>query len=160
MIEVPLSAYCRLVGGFTDDTESLFLRQTFMYNDLYTYNIRKDAWTRVEIPNPPPRRCAHQVCVRADAPPSSFPGSLVSCARGVGGRHAAWFRRVGTDTRVHLLSPSGRVEKLLPLSAFTREMVSSLSPGGRRAWEEARSVGSCGAPHTAATRLHARPPSG
>ncbi|XP_037672356.1 kelch domain-containing protein 4 isoform X2 [Choloepus didactylus] len=35
-------------------------QKTFMYNELYIYNIRKDAWTKVEIPNPPPRRCAHQ----------------------------------------------------------------------------------------------------
>ncbi|TKC36322.1 hypothetical protein EI555_020210 [Monodon monoceros] len=34
--------------------------KTFLYNELYIYNIRKDAWTKVEIPNPPPRRCAHQ----------------------------------------------------------------------------------------------------
>ncbi|XP_058135587.1 kelch domain-containing protein 4 isoform X2 [Dasypus novemcinctus] len=34
-----------------------------MYNELYSYNIRKDAWTKVEIPNPPPRRCAHQAVV-------------------------------------------------------------------------------------------------
>uniref|UniRef100_A0A8C6AMD8 Kelch domain containing 4 n=1 Tax=Monodon monoceros TaxID=40151 RepID=A0A8C6AMD8_MONMO len=35
-------------------------QKTFLYNELYIYNIRKDAWTKVEIPNPPPRRCAHQ----------------------------------------------------------------------------------------------------
>ncbi|XP_046934849.1 kelch domain-containing protein 4 isoform X3 [Lynx rufus] len=35
-------------------------QKTSVYNELYTYNIRKDAWTKVEIPNPPPRRCAHQ----------------------------------------------------------------------------------------------------
>ncbi|XP_037371651.1 kelch domain-containing protein 4 isoform X2 [Talpa occidentalis] len=34
-----------------------------MYNELYIYNIRKDAWTKVEIPSPPPRRCAHQAVV-------------------------------------------------------------------------------------------------
>ncbi|XP_006860339.1 PREDICTED: kelch domain-containing protein 4 [Chrysochloris asiatica] len=38
-------------------------KKTFLYNELYTYNIRKDAWTKVEIPNPPPRRCAHQAVV-------------------------------------------------------------------------------------------------
>ncbi|XP_045149670.1 kelch domain-containing protein 4 isoform X1 [Echinops telfairi] len=38
-------------------------KKTFLYNELYTYSIRKDAWTRVEIPNPPPRRCAHQAVV-------------------------------------------------------------------------------------------------
>ncbi|XP_015418455.1 PREDICTED: LOW QUALITY PROTEIN: kelch domain-containing protein 4 [Myotis davidii] len=35
-------------------------QKTFLYNELYIYNIRKDTWTKVEIPNPPPRRCAHQ----------------------------------------------------------------------------------------------------
>jgi len=38
-------------------------QKTFMYNELYIYNIRKDSWTKVEIPNPPPRRCAHQAVV-------------------------------------------------------------------------------------------------
>ncbi|KAL2762053.1 kelch domain-containing protein 4 isoform 3, partial [Daubentonia madagascariensis] len=33
---------------------------TFLYNELYIYNIRKDSWTKVDIPSPPPRRCAHQ----------------------------------------------------------------------------------------------------
>ncbi|XP_012578314.1 PREDICTED: kelch domain-containing protein 4, partial [Condylura cristata] len=35
-------------------------QKTFVYNELYVYSIRKDAWTKVETPNPPPRRCAHQ----------------------------------------------------------------------------------------------------
>uniref|UniRef100_A0A480LXW2 Kelch domain-containing protein 4 isoform X2 n=1 Tax=Sus scrofa TaxID=9823 RepID=A0A480LXW2_PIG len=35
-------------------------QKTLLYNELYTYSIRKDAWTKVDIPNPPPRRCAHQ----------------------------------------------------------------------------------------------------
>ncbi|XP_003418188.1 kelch domain-containing protein 4 isoform X1 [Loxodonta africana] len=38
-------------------------KKTFLYNELYTYNIRKGTWTKVEIPNPPPRRCAHQAVV-------------------------------------------------------------------------------------------------
>nr|XP_004999432.1 kelch domain-containing protein 4 isoform X1 [Cavia porcellus] len=38
-------------------------QKTFVYNELYTYNIRKDTWTKVEIPGPPPRRCAHQAVV-------------------------------------------------------------------------------------------------
>ncbi|XP_036780095.2 kelch domain-containing protein 4 isoform X1 [Manis pentadactyla] len=38
-------------------------QKTFLYNELYMYNIRKDTWTKVEIPNPPPRRCAHQAVV-------------------------------------------------------------------------------------------------
>eukprot|EP00071_Canis_lupus_P041245 XP_022274802.1 kelch domain-containing protein 4 isoform X2 [Canis lupus familiaris] len=37
--------------------------KTFVYNELYVYNIKKDTWTKVEIPNPPPRRCAHQAVV-------------------------------------------------------------------------------------------------
>ncbi|XP_058384421.1 kelch domain-containing protein 4 [Diceros bicornis minor] len=38
-------------------------QKTFLYNELYIYNIKKDTWTKVEIPNPPPRRCAHQAVV-------------------------------------------------------------------------------------------------
>lgn len=38
-------------------------QKTFLYNELYIYNIRKDSWTKVEIPSPPPRRCAHQAVV-------------------------------------------------------------------------------------------------
>lgn len=34
-----------------------------MYNELYIYSIRKDTWTKVDIPGPPPRRCAHQAVV-------------------------------------------------------------------------------------------------
>uniref|UniRef100_A0A5F5PRT2 Kelch domain containing 4 n=1 Tax=Equus caballus TaxID=9796 RepID=A0A5F5PRT2_HORSE len=37
--------------------------ETLLYNELYIYNIRKDSWTRVEIPSAPPRRCAHQAVV-------------------------------------------------------------------------------------------------
>ncbi|XP_004437096.1 PREDICTED: kelch domain-containing protein 4 [Ceratotherium simum simum] len=38
-------------------------QKTLLYNELYIYNIKKDTWTKVEIPNPPPRRCAHQAVV-------------------------------------------------------------------------------------------------
>ncbi|XP_051024624.1 kelch domain-containing protein 4 [Acomys russatus] len=38
-------------------------QKTFMYNELYIYGIRKDTWTKVDIPGPPPRRCAHQAVV-------------------------------------------------------------------------------------------------
>nr|KAF6285827.1 kelch domain containing 4 [Myotis myotis] len=38
-------------------------QKMFLYNELYIYNIRKDTWTKVEIPSPPPRRCAHQAVV-------------------------------------------------------------------------------------------------
>ncbi|XP_069353940.1 kelch domain-containing protein 4 isoform X3 [Eulemur rufifrons] len=38
-------------------------QKTFLYNELYIYNIRKDSWSKVDIPNPPPRRCAHQAVV-------------------------------------------------------------------------------------------------
>uniref|UniRef100_A0A5F9C5W5 Solute carrier family 7 member 5 n=1 Tax=Oryctolagus cuniculus TaxID=9986 RepID=A0A5F9C5W5_RABIT len=37
--------------------------QTLLYNELYVYNTRKDTWTKVDIPSPPPRRCAHQAVV-------------------------------------------------------------------------------------------------
>ncbi|XP_075045418.1 kelch domain-containing protein 4 isoform X2 [Mixophyes fleayi] len=35
-------------------------QKTFLYNELYIYNIKKDSWCKFDIPNPPPRRCAHQ----------------------------------------------------------------------------------------------------
>ncbi|KAM9301476.1 kelch domain-containing protein 4 [Gastrophryne carolinensis] len=35
-------------------------QKTFLYNELYIYNIKKNSWSKVDIPNPPPRRCAHQ----------------------------------------------------------------------------------------------------
>ena len=35
-------------------------RKTFMYNDVYVYNIKKNEWTQQWIPNPPPPRCSHQ----------------------------------------------------------------------------------------------------
>ncbi|XP_075571296.1 kelch domain-containing protein 4 isoform X2 [Pelecanus crispus] len=38
-------------------------QKTYLYNELYVYNIRKNSWSKVEIPNPPPRRCAHQAAV-------------------------------------------------------------------------------------------------
>ncbi|XP_044519127.1 kelch domain-containing protein 4 isoform X2 [Gracilinanus agilis] len=38
-------------------------QKTFLYNELYFYNTRKNAWTKVDVPNPPPRRCAHQAVV-------------------------------------------------------------------------------------------------
>ncbi|XP_008941217.1 PREDICTED: kelch domain-containing protein 4-like, partial [Merops nubicus] len=38
-------------------------QKTYLYNDLYVYSIRKNSWSKVEIPNPPPRRCAHQAVV-------------------------------------------------------------------------------------------------
>ncbi|KAG1650850.1 Kelch domain-containing protein 4 [Nymphon striatum] len=38
--------------------------KTFMYNDLYTYNIKKNEWTLIKTPVSPPPRCAHQaVCL-------------------------------------------------------------------------------------------------
>ncbi|KAM5262628.1 kelch domain-containing protein 4 [Ctenodactylus gundi] len=38
-------------------------QKTLLYNELYIYNIRKETWTKVDIPGPPPRRCAHQAVV-------------------------------------------------------------------------------------------------
>jgi len=35
--------------------------QTYLYNDLFFYNIKKNNWVKSEIPNPPPPRCSHQV---------------------------------------------------------------------------------------------------
>ncbi|TRZ02919.1 hypothetical protein DNTS_024205 [Danionella cerebrum] len=38
-------------------------KKTFLYNELYFYNIKKNTWVMTEIPNPPPRRCAQQAVV-------------------------------------------------------------------------------------------------
>ncbi|KAG7329497.1 hypothetical protein KOW79_007671 [Hemibagrus wyckioides] len=38
-------------------------KKTYLYNDLYFYNIKKNSWVKSDIPNPPPRRCAHQAVV-------------------------------------------------------------------------------------------------
>ncbi|KAM3918373.1 kelch domain-containing protein 4 isoform 2-T2 [Leptodactylus fuscus] len=35
-------------------------QKTFLYNELYIYNAKKNSWSKVDVPNPPPRRCAHQ----------------------------------------------------------------------------------------------------
>lgn len=40
-------------------------KKTYLYNDLFFYNIKKNTWTKVDIPNPPPPRCAHQAVVVA-----------------------------------------------------------------------------------------------
>ncbi|XP_004069791.1 kelch domain-containing protein 4 isoform X1 [Oryzias latipes] len=38
-------------------------KKTFLYNDLFFYNIKKNTWLKSEIPNPPPPRCSHQAVV-------------------------------------------------------------------------------------------------
>ncbi|XP_056137998.1 kelch domain-containing protein 4 [Lampris incognitus] len=38
-------------------------KKTYLYNELFFYNIKKNSWTKSEIPNPPPPRCAHQAVV-------------------------------------------------------------------------------------------------
>ncbi|XP_041651956.1 kelch domain-containing protein 4 [Cheilinus undulatus] len=38
-------------------------KKTYMYNDLFFYNIKKKSWVKSEIPNPPPPRCSHQAVV-------------------------------------------------------------------------------------------------
>ncbi|XP_019749839.1 kelch domain-containing protein 4 [Hippocampus comes] len=35
-------------------------KKTYVYNDLFFYNIKKNSWVKSEIPNPPPPRCSHQ----------------------------------------------------------------------------------------------------
>ncbi|XP_076878403.1 kelch domain-containing protein 4-like isoform X5 [Brachyhypopomus gauderio] len=38
-------------------------KKTYLYNDLFFYNIKRNTWVKSDIPNPPPRRCAHQAVV-------------------------------------------------------------------------------------------------
>jgi N-acetylneuraminic acid mutarotase len=41
--------------------------QTFVYNDLYFYNIPRNEWVQVKAPGGPPPRCSHQtVALSAD----------------------------------------------------------------------------------------------
>nr|XP_040023980.1 kelch domain-containing protein 4-like isoform X2 [Gasterosteus aculeatus aculeatus] len=35
-------------------------RKTYLYNDLFFYNIKKNSWVKSDIPKPPPPRCSHQ----------------------------------------------------------------------------------------------------
>ncbi|XP_069072936.1 kelch domain-containing protein 4 isoform X1 [Pleurodeles waltl] len=42
-------------------------QKTFLYNELYIYSIKKNAWSKVDIPGPPPRRCAHQAVTVSQA---------------------------------------------------------------------------------------------
>ncbi|XP_006817339.1 kelch domain-containing protein 4-like [Saccoglossus kowalevskii] len=64
----PPSPRCNMTLTAHPDKEELILfggeffngKQTFMYNDLYFYNIKKNSWTLVKIPNAPPPRCSHQ----------------------------------------------------------------------------------------------------
>lgn len=42
-------------------------QKTFLYNELYIYNIKKNSWSKVDVPNPPPRRCAHQAVTVSQA---------------------------------------------------------------------------------------------
>nr|XP_019960447.1 PREDICTED: kelch domain-containing protein 4 [Paralichthys olivaceus] len=38
-------------------------KKTYLYNDLFFYNIKKNTWVKSDIPNPPPPRCSHQAVV-------------------------------------------------------------------------------------------------
>uniref|UniRef100_A0A7N8X074 Kelch domain containing 4 n=1 Tax=Mastacembelus armatus TaxID=205130 RepID=A0A7N8X074_9TELE len=38
-------------------------QKTYLYNDLFFYNIKKNSWVKSEIPNAPPPRCSHQAVV-------------------------------------------------------------------------------------------------
>ncbi|RUS84183.1 hypothetical protein EGW08_008070 [Elysia chlorotica] len=68
----PPSPRCNLsIVPHTEREELIFFggeyftgNKMYVYNDLFTYQIRKNEWTKVSIPNAPPPRSAHQaVCV-------------------------------------------------------------------------------------------------
>ncbi|KAL2093671.1 hypothetical protein ACEWY4_010983 [Coilia grayii] len=40
-------------------------KKTYLYNELFFYNTKKNTWAKVDVPNPPPPRCAHQAVVVA-----------------------------------------------------------------------------------------------
>ena len=54
----PISDEIYLFGG-----EHNSGNKTFVYNDLFVFNIKKQEWTKLFIPNPPPPRCAHQAVI-------------------------------------------------------------------------------------------------
>lgn len=37
--------------------------QVYMYNDLHVYSIKKNQWTRIRAPKPPPPRTFHQAAI-------------------------------------------------------------------------------------------------
>ncbi|KAM3829009.1 kelch domain-containing protein 4 isoform 4-T4 [Vipera latastei] len=39
--------------------------ESILYNELFVYNLRKNSWAKIDVPSPPPRRCAHQAVVVA-----------------------------------------------------------------------------------------------
>ena len=40
--------------------------KTYVYNDLFIWNIEKNEWKQVESPNTPPPRCSHQSVIYKD----------------------------------------------------------------------------------------------
>ncbi|GFR85583.1 kelch domain-containing protein 4-like [Elysia marginata] len=69
---LPPSPRCNLSLVSNTEKEELLLfggeyftgNKMFVYNDLFAYQVRKNEWTKVSIPNAPPPRSAHQaVCV-------------------------------------------------------------------------------------------------
>lgn len=47
-----------LFGGELFDGE-----QTYVYNDLFRYNIQKKEWRKISSPNSPTPRCSHQAAI-------------------------------------------------------------------------------------------------
>ena len=64
---------CTLVASPDKDLLYLFGgsyfngQKTFMYNEIFTYNIKKNSWLKLSTPLAPPPRCSHQAVVVAQS---------------------------------------------------------------------------------------------
>lgn len=58
---VKINQYCDIFGSFVVMFGFLlWWKQTFVYGDLYRYDVEKQDWKLVSSPNSPPPRSAHQ----------------------------------------------------------------------------------------------------
>lgn len=53
--------------------------KTFMYNDLFTYNIKKNTWLRLCTPLAPPPRCAQQAVIVAQGNQANYDDLNTKC---------------------------------------------------------------------------------
>lgn len=58
LVASPLSDEIYLFGGEHNKGS-----RTFVYNDLFVFNTKKETWSQVFVPNPPPPRSGHQAII-------------------------------------------------------------------------------------------------
>lgn len=85
-------------------------KKTYLYNDLFFYNIKKNSWVKSEIPNSPPPRCSHQAVVvpQGGGQLWVFGGEFAS-PNGERFYHYKdlWVLHLGTHTWENIKSPGG-----------------------------------------------------